>query len=224
MENVMHYAGIVEEYYNAARPSYTRNGYEKNVLVDMNTEKCIFVSSEVTPQENELLFRLKTAGGQTISTLKTPKLKKSEKTAIGKSTNRTYTGDPRLISWDGYKDTFVYLPDVLYNEFPLTVKVSNLDVFLKKNMELHGRDCYPYQLLDMLDRSATVDSPFGLPRELVRLPYQNQDGKGLFVFRFQYFEELEPSTWQIGPARMCATFEFTGVEYLPDTTDETFDF
>lgn len=224
MENVMYYAGIVEEYYNAARPSYTRNGYEKNVLIDKNTMKCIFVSSDVMPQDNELLFRMKTAGGQTFSTLKTPKHKKEEKTLAVVTNNRIFQGVPGATTWDGHKDVFVYLPDILYNEYPLTVKVSNLDAFLIKSMELFGRDCNPYQVLDLLDHCSTSDSPFGLPREYNRLPFQNDHVKGLFVFRFQHYEELEPTYNGVDPNRMCATFEFMGVEYLPDDEEESLDY
>lgn len=224
MENVMYYAGIVEDYYNAARPSYTRNGYEKNVLIDMETEKCIFVSGEVTPQDNELLFRLKTAGGQTISTLKTPKLKKSGKGVNGNSANRTYEGLPNPTTWDNQEATYVYLPDVIYNEYPMTVKVSNLDAFLKECMAMDGRNCNPYEVLDWLDRSTTTESPFGLPKECVELPFQNEKTQGVFVFRFKCFEELAPAVYDEHGAYMCATFDYAGTRDVKERDNDTLEF
>lgn len=201
----MYYAGIVEDYYNSARPSYTRNGYEKNVLIDTDSERCLFVSSDVLPQENELLFRLKTAGGQTYSTLKTAKSKKQEKSFAVQTANKTYKGDVQPTTWDNGKEaTFCYLPDVLFNEFPMTVKVSNQDKFLSQCMQMQGRECSPYKVLEVLDRQSTVDSPFGLPLEYIHVPYEGEVGKGDFLFHFQYFERVE--------AGICATFEFIGFE------------
>lgn len=207
MDNVMYYAVIVEEYYNAARPSYTRNGYEKNVLINKDTKKCIFVPSEVTPKDDELLFRLKTAGGQTFSTLKTAQPGKKEKTVVP-TTNRIFKGTPQRTTYDTYTDTFVYTPDVIYNDFPMTIKVCNLDTFLKVFIELCGVNCNPYEMLDWLDRNSTSGSPYGLPREIVLLPYQNDHSKGVFEFRFKYFEELSPAVLDEHGAYICATFEF----------------
>ena len=35
MEKPIYYAGIAEKYYNLACPSYAQNGYDKNVLLDI---------------------------------------------------------------------------------------------------------------------------------------------------------------------------------------------
>ena len=76
MEKVMYYADVAEEYYNTACPEHALNGYEKNVLIDTETEECLFVPGEVFPLEGELLFRCRRAKGNTITTLKTPKKEK----------------------------------------------------------------------------------------------------------------------------------------------------
>ena len=75
----MYYADVAEGYYNAACPSHAQNGYEKNVLLDTETEECIFVPGEVTPEEDELIFRCRRTKGITVTTLKTPKREKKEK-------------------------------------------------------------------------------------------------------------------------------------------------
>lgn len=89
MDNIKYYAGIVEEYYNATRPNYIRNGYEKNVLIAKDTVKCIFVHSNVLPHDNSMLFMCKTVDGQTFCTLKTFKQKRVRETAVV-NTHTTY--------------------------------------------------------------------------------------------------------------------------------------
>ena len=205
MEKPIYYAGIAEQYYNSACPPYAQNGYDQNILLDVQTEKCILVSGDVKPDENELLFRCKRSGGETLTTLKTPHQPKSNKKS-SRTENKTYAGDIHPTTLDNGKEaTFAYIPDVIYNQFPMTIKVANLDAFLSKCMELDASECNPYEILEIIDNLSTINSPFGVPTEYVRVPIIHNELKGELVFHFLYFEKLE--------AGIVATFEFTGLEY-----------
>ena len=216
MEKPIYYAGIAEKYYNLACPSYAQNGYDKNVLLDIQTEKCIFVSGDVKPGENELLFRCKRSGGETLTTLKTPHQPKSNNHSNW-TENKTYAADIHPTTWDNGKEaTFAYIPDAIYNQFPKTVKVANLDTFLCKCMEIDAYECNPYEILEIVDSLSTVNSPFGVPTEYVRIPITHNELNGELVFHILYFEKLETG--------IVATFEFTGIEYEDQPTPDTDEF
>ena len=100
----MYYAGLAEEFYHSACPNHTMNGYEKNVLMNVETEKCIFVSGDVQPSENELLFRIKRAHGNTVTTLKTPRKEKVRSTA------QSVAVDPAKHRYEGIVRPAIYVP------------------------------------------------------------------------------------------------------------------
>ena len=81
MNDIMYYSELAEEYYEAACPKFAINGYEKNVLIDTDTERCIFISGDIELDEEQLLFRCKRSRGKTIINLKNNirKAKKEEK-------------------------------------------------------------------------------------------------------------------------------------------------
>ena len=221
MEKTMYYAGIVENYYNSACPPYAKNGYDKNILLDTQTEKCIFVSGDVKPNENELLFRCKRSGGETFTTMKTPHQKREKVPAMPPTGNTIYEGRLALTTWDdGKEEIFAYVPEgkhyTLYNQVPMSVKVANLDEFLSMCMEYDDRECNPYQFLQMLDCQSTVQAPFGVPAEYMRLPFKHGENCGNMVFHFLYYELLN--------AGLVATFEFSGIEDTLQPDEEEYNF
>ena len=221
MEKTMYYAGIAEQYYNSACPPYAQNGYDKNILLDIQTEKCIFVSGDVKPKDNELLFRCKRSGGETFTTLKTPHQKREKVKDASPTGNPIYEGKLARTTWDEDKEeTFAYVPEgkhyFLYNEVPMSVKVVNLDAFLNKCMEMDNRECNPYEFLQVLDCMSTVQAPFGVPAEYMRIPVKHDGAEGSMVFHFLYYEQLK--------AGLVATFEFTGIEMEKQPVEEDYNF
>ena len=69
----MYYSELAEEYYEAACPKFAINGYEKNVLIDTDTERCIFISGDIELNEEHLLFRCKRSRGTLVEKLKQKK-------------------------------------------------------------------------------------------------------------------------------------------------------
>lgn len=219
MEKAMYYADIAEQYYNAACPDHALNGYEKNVLLDMRTEKCIFVPSDVTPAPDELLVRCKRVRGNTYTTLKTPK--EGKETKKRKVTGaRAYEGRVCNVNYGDYKKRVVYMPDELdYNPSCRklkALKVKNLDMYL---MDTGGRcDGYlsPYEVLAQLNDEAEAD--FGVMEllETYRIcnaadpeeerPTARPSDKEMYVFIFSHFEKMSDGLTE----GLCAVYEYTG--------------
>ena len=61
MNDIMYYSELAEEYYEAACPKFAINGYEKNVLIDTDTERCIFISGDM---KNNFFFVANVQGGK----------------------------------------------------------------------------------------------------------------------------------------------------------------
>lgn len=186
MGKIMYYADVAEDYYNAACPSYAQNGYEKNVLLDTETEECIFVPSEVIPEEGELLFRCRRAKGITITTLKTPKKEKKEK-RNPKFNGIVRKADPQ--QYDG--DAFISLPPEIEHMLIHSVKLKNLDEFLEVAAE-NTCDRYkgPYEVLHELDR-AVVNAKFDFLEECILVSYKRDPHCiGDYIFYFSHFEMI----------------------------------
>lgn len=199
MKETMYYAGIVEEYYNSACPNYSRNGYEKNALIDKQSEKCIFVPGEVMPGDDELLFRCKRANGQTIITLKTPKRKKEKPTIPG---IRRYEGEIRTEVFNGYERSFAFPPDAIAYEPLKTAKLTNWDYFIESTMDLDDRYTRPYKVLQQLEERF-CNNPPRLAEACVFISYKEEDdGCHDHIFYFSHFE--------LTGTGVCAVYEYAG--------------
>lgn len=187
MEKIMYYADVAEGYYNAACPSYAQNGYEKNVLLDTETEECIFVPGEVTPEEGELIFRCRRSKGVTITTLKTPKKEKKEKR------NPKFNGIVRKADPQQYgENNFIRLPPEIEHMTIHSVKLSNLDEFLKVAAD-DACDRYkgPYEVLHELDR-AIVNAKSEFLEECICVSYKRDPYcAGDYIFYFSHFEMID---------------------------------
>ena len=195
-ENPMYYAGLVEEFYNSACPSYTRNGYEKNALIDRQTEACIFVPGDVTPSPTQLLFRCKRAQGKTIITLKSTKPKNESK----KPGIRIYEAEIRLDVFDGKERRYAYPPEAIAYEPIKTVKLTNWDYFMECAMDL-GEECLrPYLVLQQMEEQFNNNSA-RLAEACVLVPYAKEDdGVHYHIFYFSHFEMTGTG--------VCAVYEF----------------
>lgn len=183
MGKIMYYADVAEDYYNAACPNYAQNGYEKNVLLDTETEECIFVPGEVTPEEGELIFRCRRAKGITVTTLKTPKKEKKEKR------NPKFKGIIRKADPQQYGvDAFISLPPEIEHMSIHGVKLSNWDEFLEVAEDACDRYKGPYEVLHELDR-AVVNANSDLLEEGICVSYKRAPFCfGDYCFLFSHFE------------------------------------
>lgn len=215
----MYYADIAEQYYNAACPDHALNGYEKNVLLDMGTEKCIFVPSDVTPGAGELLVRCKRVRGNTYTTLKTPKAGKGDK---GRKVTgaRAYEGRVCDVNFGDYRKRVVYLPGELdYNPSCRrlkAVKLKNTDTYLKDTGGRPAEYLNPYEVLASLSNMAEDD--FGVMEllETYRIHNARTDEEGreyarpsdteMYVFVFSHFEKMTDGLSE----GLCAVYEYTG--------------
>ena len=192
MEKVMYYADIAEDYYNVACPEHVQNGYEKNVLIDTETEECLFVPGEVTPQEGELLFRCRRTKGNTVITLKTPKKERIKSYPKYKGIVRE--ADPQKY---GHAE-FVSLPPEISDEIIQGVKLDNMDEFLDATADVY-RDSYkcPYEVLHELDEevvNADDDSLMG--GYCVAYKRKSVDS-GYYCFYFSHFEMIESKIFAV---------------------------
>lgn len=219
MEKAMYYADIAEQYYNAACPDHALNGYEKNVLLDMRTEKCIFVPSDVTPTADELLVRCKRVRGNTYTTLKTAKANKGarERKVTGA---RAYEGRVCNVNYGEYEKRVVYMPEELdYNPSCRklkTVKVKNLDTYLMDTAGRQNGCLSPYEVLAQLNDEAVAD--FGVMElletyRICNAPADNADtsphhpsDEEIYVFVFSHFEKMTDGLTE----GLCAVYEYTG--------------
>lgn len=183
MGKIMYYADVAEDYYNAACPSYAQNGYEKNVLLDTETEECIFVPGEVTPEEGELIFRCRRAKGITLTNLKTPKKEKKGKR------NPKFNGINRKVDPQQYGvDNFVSLPPEIEHMPIHSVKLSNMDEFLEVAADVCDRYKGPYEVLHELDRAVVNAKPDFLGESICVSYKRDPYGLGDYVFYFSHFE------------------------------------
>lgn len=214
----MHYAGLAEEFYHSACPNHTMNGYEKNVLMDIETEKCIFVSGDVKPSENELLFRIKRAHGNTVTTLKTPRKEKERSAAVpvaeAPASNR-YEGIIRYTKVsEGITTNLAYRPKEIANELIYSVKVANLDEFLEQTANRNFERLSSYELLAALESMVVQDAPGGLPYEVYPIPDERFDNKGNMlypeagyddhIFVFSHYEKCKKG--------ICAVYSYRGID------------
>lgn len=200
MSNIMYYAGIAEEYYVSACPSYVQNGYDKNVLVSTLTGKCIFVSGDVEPDENELLFRCKTAHGKPIVTQKS--MKKPQ--PVAKQWSRRYEGVIRHCTYgNGKEDDFAYPPELLDYVSIQAVKLDNMDYFLHQVMALNDfKYATPFEILSRLEARA-MHNDGGLPFASLLIPYhRDEERDGECMFNFSHYEKFESG--------LCVVYEYTG--------------
>lgn len=182
MGKIMYYADVAEHYYNAACPSHAQNGYEKNVLLDTETEECIFVPGEVTPEEGELIFRCRRAKGITVTTLKTPKKEKKEKR------NPKFLGIIRKAETLYGIASYVSLPSEVEHMTIHSVKLSNWDDFLEVAEDACNRYKGPYEVLHELDR-AVVNAKHDLLEEGIFIAYKRDSQcTGDYIFCFSHFE------------------------------------
>lgn len=197
MGKIMYYADVAEGYYNAACPSHAQNGYEKNVLLDTETEECIFVPGEVIPEEGELIFRCRRTKGITVTTLKTPKREKKEKR------NLRYNGILRKVDPQQYGvDNFISLPPEIEDMWIHCVKLSNLDEFLELAGNASGRQKSPYEVLHELDR-VVVKAKSDFLEEGICISYMRDRGYlGDYTFYFSHFELVG--------SELFAVYEFGG--------------
>ena len=223
----MYYAGVAEEFYNSACPNYTVNGYEKNVLMNVETEKCIFVSGDIQPSENELLFRIKRAHGNTVTTLKTPRKEKvrsaAQPVAEAPAQNR-YEGIIRYTKVsEGITTNLAYRPKEIANELIYSIKVANLDEFLEQTANRNFERLSSYELLAALESMVVEDAPGGLPYEIYPIPDERFDNKGNMlypeagyddhIFIFSHYEKCKKG--------ICAVYTYSGVEPKePETENE----
>ena len=185
MEKVMYYADVAEEYYNIACPEHALNGYEKNVLIDTETEECLFVPGEVFPLEGELLFRCRRAKGNTITTLKTPKKEKKERR------NPKFNGIVRNVDPQQHGvEAFISLPPEIEHMCIHSIKLSNMDEFLEVAADACDRYKGPYEVLHKLDR-AVVSAKSGLLEESICVSYKRDPYcSGDYIFYFSHFEMI----------------------------------
>lgn len=218
----MFFAGIAEEFYNSACPNHALNGYEKNVLMNTSSNKCIFVSGDVLPGDDELLFRCKRIHGNTVVTLKTPYKDKNRETVQdvdGTSLFRRHEGIVRRTKV--YEDTYanlVYLPELIANQYILTVKVANLDKFLEVAAGRREGHLDAYEVLKKLEYLVVYESS-GMPYESYTVSDEQYDDDGNILdcidsysvhkFIFSHYEEMKKG--------VCAVFSYqdTKAEY-PD--------
>lgn len=185
MGKIMYYADVAEHYYNAACPSHAQNGYEKNVLLDTETEECIFVPGEVTPEEGELIFRCRRAKGITVTTLKNTQERKEGKR------NPRFNGITRKADPQYYgADTIISLPPEVEHMPIHSVKLSNMDKFLEVASDSCERYKGPYEVLHELDRAVVNAKPDflegGICVSYKRDPYCSGD----YIFYFSHFEMI----------------------------------
>ena len=185
MGKIMYYADVAEDFYNVACPSHAQNGYEKNVLIDTDTEECIFVPGEVTPEEGELIFRCRRAKGITITTLKTPKREKKEKR------NPKFNGIVRKVDLQQYGvEAFISLPPEIEHMYIHSVKLINMDEFLEVATDANDRFKGPYEVLHELDRAVVNAEPGYLEKGICVSYKRDPYGIGDHVFHFSYFEKI----------------------------------
>ena len=197
MEKVMYYADIAEDYYNVACPEHVQNGYEKNVLIDTETEECLFVPGEVIPQEGELLFRCRRTKGNTVITLKTPKRKKLEK----RNDYQRFKGIIRENTQEG--TNYVSLPSEISHLPICGTKIENWDDFLELALTPDERYKNAYAVLQELDE-LVVSSQKGFLGECFCIPYvRHEYPEGYYCFSFSHFELMLDNL-------LCAVYEFNG--------------
>ena len=207
MGKIMYYADVAEHYYNAACPSHAQNGYEKNVLLDTETEECIFVPGEVTPEEGELIFRCKRAKGITVTTLKTPKREKKENNKENRFNYPKISGIIRKEK-DGYgsTNTYVSTPFEMPFDTVLTTKLSNMDEFMDVAMKRHSYMRQPFEALRELEMQVQEAHP-GYLEEIISFTYRgDRTSKGEYIFKFSHFEK-------INDVHYCAVYDYVGSTY-----------
>lgn len=222
----MYYAEIAEKFYNSACPSHAINGYEKNVLMDVTSEKCIFVSGDVQPSENEALFRCKRAHGDTVVTLKTPRPDKrctTNAASSGTGTRKRFEGEVHntIVNQDE-TEQFVFLPSELATEIIRTLKISNMDEYLDATAFGGLSEGYlnPYEILQRLHYEAIEDTHYEHPYPLLEYaisnvlyteegnPYTPIEKRKFHRFKFSHYERMNHG--------VCAVFNYEGVsEKIP---------
>ena len=223
----MYYAEKAEEFYHSACPNHTMNGYEKNVLMNVETEKCIFVSGDVQPSENELLFRLKRAHGNTVTTLKTPrkeKVRSATQPVAENPVQHRYEGIVRYtkISED-FLTNLVYRPEEIANELIYSIKIANLDEYLNQTANRNFKRLSSYELLAALESMVVEDAPGGLPYEVYPIPDERFDNKGNMLYPESGYDDhiFVFSHYEKHKKGICAVYTYSGVEPKePETENE----
>lgn len=191
MNDIMYYSELAEEYYETACPKFAINGYEKNVLIDTDTERCIFISGDIELNEEQLLFRCKRSKGKTIINLKNNIRKpKKEEELFPAETRKIYEGKLRIEKEtldDGsiFENEYVLLPHELEKGTHLLTRISNLDHYL--NIYTNNRAYYRdnFEILADLEKQV-ANAEFGFLPKWILASYKNG---GDVIFLFSHFEE-----------------------------------
>ena len=191
MNDIMYYSELAEEYYETACPKFAINGYEKNVLIDTDTERCIFISGDIELNEEQLLFRCKRSRGKTIINLKNNIRKaKKEEELFPAETRRIYEGKLRIEKEtldDGsiFENEYVLLPHELEKGTHLLTRISNLDHYL--NIYTNNRAYYrdTFEILADLEKQV-ANAEFGFLSKCILIPYKEE---GDVIFLFSHFEK-----------------------------------
>lgn len=187
----MYYSELAEEYYETACPKFAINGYEKNVLIDTDTERCIFISGDIELSEEQLIFRCKRSRGKTIINLKNNiKKPKKEEELFPTDTRKRYEGKIRIEKetlGDGtiFENEYIFLPHVLKEGFHLLTRISNLDYYL--DTYANNQACYrnDFEIIADLEKQV-ANAEFGFLPKCILISYKYG---GDVIFSFSHFEE-----------------------------------
>lgn len=187
----MYYSELAEEYYETACPKFAVNGYEKNVLIDVDTERCIFISGDIEQNGEQLLFRCKRSRGKTIINLKNNIRKPKEEanlfpTEARKKIEGKFRIDKETLI-DGYifENEYVLLPHELEKGSHLLTRITNLAHYLDiyTNNRAYYRDSF--EILADLEKKV-ANAEFGFLPKCILISYK-EDGDVIFLF--SHFEE-----------------------------------
>lgn len=191
MNDIMYYSELAEEYYETACPKFAINGYEKNVLIDTDTERCIFISGDIELNEEQLLFRCKRSKGKTIINLKNNirKPKKVEE-LFPTETRKRYEGKIRieketLIDGAIFENEYILLPHELKEGSHLLTRISNLDHYLDTYTNNRAYYLDNFEILADLEKQV-ANAEFGFLPKCILISYKDD---GDVIFFFSYFEE-----------------------------------
>lgn len=190
MNDIMYYSGLAEEYYETACPKFAMNGYEKNVLMDTETERCIFISGDIELNEGQLLFRCKRSKGKTIINLRNNIRKPKKEEPFPREERKIHKGKLRIEKEtldDGsiFENEYVLLPHELKEGTHLLTRISNLDRYL--NFYFNNRACYrnTFEILADLEKQV-ANAEFGFLPKWISVSYKDL---GDVIFFFSHFEE-----------------------------------
>jgi len=218
MEKMMYYAGIAENYYNAACPSHAQNGYEKNVLICIETEECIFVPGEIQPEEGQLAFRCRRTKGITVTTLKMPK---NEKKKEAKEKHFNYPQYKGIVftgtNNEGFYNTYIRPTFKMPYDSILTTKLCNMDEFMDVALKRTMFERQPFEALRELEMQVQEVEPGYLLKEIAFTFHCDRVSKGKYLFQFSHFEKITAKNY-------CAVYRFMGEidieDYVPFNIEE----